>query len=669
MGGMQVPPHVAEGDVARAGGQRCVAQRSVAVGRDDHVEPPGERRQQAGDVRLRPSGLGERDEQQDPRSADHLTVQLYSGPMSVGQPAACRAAGVLAIVLFAWWATADGGYAPGAWYPGALLVLAALAGCVRPGSYRALSTPARWALAAFAGFTVWSFCSIAWADARGDAWDGANRTLLYLTVFALFAAVAWTAGEAAVGLGAFALVTAGVGAWEIARALAGDAQAVFFDGRLAAPIGYENASAALFLAAFWAALLIAARRQTPGIARGVLLAAAGLLLQLTILAQSRGSLIAGAVTLAVAVALVHDRAPLLLALSAVALAAAASLPALLSVYDGGAPGGEPDLVPVVVAMCLSAAALFATGLGLEAATRWVGAHARASRTRVVAAAAALVAATAGGLALAGGPAADSRFAAGPGSGRYDFWRVAALEFARNPVGGVGADNFAHDYVRDRDGREEPLYPHSLVLRAVAQTGVVGGALLALFLGAVVMSVRSAGDDVAVAALVVGAVWVSHGVDRLAVGDPGRRSAGDGRPGSGRRDGSRGAPPARPARRSRSRHWPARRRCPMRCRRCRRGRSTAPCAAGATTRPRRCAASSAHERSTPCPTSPTSSPACWPAAPATTSGHGRRSCRRWSATRAAGTCTSSSRCSTCGTAVAPPPFSAWSAPARSTPASP
>jgi O-Antigen ligase len=231
---------------------------------------------------------------------------------------------------------------------------------------------------------------------------------------------------------------------------------------------------------------------------------------------------------------VRDRAPLLLALSAVALTAGASLPALLSVYDGGAPGGEPDLVPVVVAMGLSAVALFAAGLGLEAATRWVGVHAR-----VVAAGAALVAATAGGLALAGGPVAaarsvaDSRFAAGPGSGRYDFWRVAALEFARNPVGGVGADNFAHDYVRDREGREEPLYPHSLVLRAVAQTGAVGGALLALFLGAVAMSVRAADDmsrPVVVAALVTGAVWLIHGsIDWLweipAVGAPAMAALG------------------------------------------------------------------------------------------------------------------------------------------------
>ena len=489
--------------------------------------------------------------------------------------------------------------------------------------------PSRWALAAFAGFTVWSFCSIAWADARGEAWDGANRTLLYLTVFALFASIAWTADEAAAGLAAFALATAAVGASEIVRALAGDAPAVFFDGRLAAPIGYENASAALFLGAFWAALLIAARRQTAGVARGVLLAAAGLLLQLTILAQSRGSLIAGAVTLAVAVALVRDRAPLLLALSGVALAAVASLPALLSVYDGGAPGLEPDLVPVVVAMGLAAAALFAWGLGLEAAARWVGAHAHASRTRVTAAAAVLIAPSGRRLALAGGPAAaargvaDSRFAAGPGSGRYDFWRVAALEFVRNPIGGVGADNFAHDYVRDRDGREEPLYPHSLVLRAVAQTGAVGAALLALFLGAVAMCLRRPTTSPPRGG---GGPRDRRGVaeprvDRLAVGDPGRRSARDGRPGAGRRGWAGGdlpaRPPWRPARGSLSRLRPAWRRCPMRCRRCRRGRSTPPCATGAATPPRRCAGSSARGRSTRCRTDPTSSQACWPVRPATT----------------------------------------------------
>ena len=418
------------------------------------------------------------------------------------------------------------------------------------------------------------------------------------------------------------------GRWEIARALAGDAQAVFFDGRLAAPIGYENASAALFLAAFWAALLIAARRQTPAIARGVLLAAAGLLLQLTILAQSRGSLIAGAVTLAVAVALVRDRAPLLLALAAVALAAAASLPALLSVYDGGAPGGEPDLAPV-------GGRHVPLGRGaVRRRPRPRGRHTMGGRAR-----ARVAHARAGGGRRAGGRYGRRARAAAPGraarpptrasrpvpvraattSGGWPRWSsratrsvASAPTTSRTTTSGIGTA------ARSR------CTPTASCSRAVAQTGVVGGALLALFFGAVVMSVRSAGEDVAVAALVVGAVWVSHGaIDWLweipAVGAPAMAALGLAA-GMGSRSaaGPTRAPIAYAA------LWPARRRCPTRCRRCRRGRSTAPCAAGAATRPRRCAASSAHERSTRCPTGPTSSPACWPAAPATTSGRGRRS---------------------------------------------
>jgi hypothetical protein len=431
---------------------------------------------------------------------------------------------MLAVALFAWWASADGGYAPGAWYPGALLLLVALAASVRLRMVRGLPRPARLALAALAAFTAWSFCSIAWADARGDAWDGANRTLLYLTVFALFAAVPWTVAEAAGGLGAFALATAGVGAWELARAAADDGAAVFVGGRLAAPVGYENASAALFLVAFWAALLVVVHRPAPRWARAIMLATAGILLQLTILAQSRGALVAGVVTLALAVALFADRRALVGALLAVAAVTAASLPTLLDVYE--AAPGPPDLGPVVLAVGVSAALLFAAGLAVERAERWT---ARVRPLRVMITATALVAGGAA-LAIAVGAPADSRFAVGLGSGRYDLWRVATLEFARHPIAGVGADNFAHDYVRERRRREEPLYPHSLALRAVAQLGAVGGALLALFLAAVVLAVRRLppGDvarrTVAVAALVAGAAWVVHGsIDWLwevpAVGAP------------------------------------------------------------------------------------------------------------------------------------------------------
>ena len=51
----------------------------------------------------------------------------------------------------------------------------------------AISAPVKVALAALAAYTALSFLSILWADVPGDAWEGANRTLLYLLVFALFA--------------------------------------------------------------------------------------------------------------------------------------------------------------------------------------------------------------------------------------------------------------------------------------------------------------------------------------------------------------------------------------------------------------------------------------------------------------------------------------------------
>jgi len=228
--------------------------------------------------------------------------------------------GLFVVTVVAWWAQAEGGYAPGAWYPGALLLLALLVVVVPPGHLRGLRPPARWSLPLFAAFTVWSFLSIAWAGAHGDAWDSANRTLLYLTVFVLFAGVRWTRAQAATFLAAFALTTAAAGAWEVIQAVAGGDAHAFVAGRLAGPIGYENATAALFGAAFWPALMLAAGQSTPRLARAVLLAAAGVLLDACILAQSRGSLISLTVALICAVALARERARLLLALAAVAAA-------------------------------------------------------------------------------------------------------------------------------------------------------------------------------------------------------------------------------------------------------------------------------------------------------------------------------------------------------------
>jgi len=107
----------------------------------------------------------------------------------------------------------------------------------------------------------------------------------------------------------------------------------------------------------------------------------------------------------------------------------------------------------------------------------------------------------------------SHFSIGLGSNRYDFWRVAVHEFRRQPLHGVGADNFANDYVRERRSSEEPLYPHSLALRIPAQFGVVG---CILFLGFVVAAglavTRGSGfaDGVARAGVAAAVYYGIHG---------------------------------------------------------------------------------------------------------------------------------------------------------------
>ncbi len=103
-----------------------------------------------------------------------------------------------------------------------------------------------------------------------------------------------------------------------------------------------------------------------------------------------------------------------------------------------------------------------------------------------------------------------------GSGRYDFWRVSLDAFAAHPIGGLGQDNFAEYYVARRRTSEEPAWTHSLELRLLTHTGLVGAALFAVFLvaaiAAALRSRRRAGLEAAVAgaALLPLVVWLIHG---------------------------------------------------------------------------------------------------------------------------------------------------------------
>jgi tetratricopeptide (TPR) repeat protein len=70
-----------------------------------------------------------------------------------------------------------------------------------------------------------------------------------------------------------------------------------------------------------------------------------------------------------------------------------------------------------------------------------------------------------------------------GTNRYDFWTVAWDNFEREPLRGVGMDNFQQDYLARGESREKPRFPHSLELAVLSETGLVGGALLVAALAA------------------------------------------------------------------------------------------------------------------------------------------------------------------------------------------
>lgn len=417
--------------------------------------------------------------------------------------------GFAAVAVLLFWTASDGGALATDSYPGGLFLLGLLAATAY-GYWGRLPRLPRASLAAIAllvAFTLWNFLSISWADDQGAAWDGANRCLLYLTVFALFAIPCWRAGAAALLLGLYVVGITVVGGFTLLEA-AGSASPLeyFIADRFSEPTSYHNANAALFTSAMFPAIFLSSRQEIPWPARGTMLASAGVLFQLGLMPQSRGWLIVAPLALIAYLIIVPERVRSLIVLLPLAAVAALTAPPILDVFDAAAVPGElgPALDSARDAMLTAAAILFATGaliglgdqqLGLSERAVKVGTRAGGALTAAGALAVAIVA-----IGVIGNPASwagdrwadfksgqfdqqseDSRLGQGLGSNRYDFWMVAMDEFRDSPLAGVGSENFAADYVRDRDSGEEPFHPHSLPLRILSQTGLVGACLFLAFL--------------------------------------------------------------------------------------------------------------------------------------------------------------------------------------------
>jgi hypothetical protein len=452
-----------------------------------------------------------------------------------------------AVVLLVVWATSQAGYPLTHWAPGGLILLALLAVALGAVPLRLADVPlaVKMALACLAAYTALSYFSILWASVPGDAWEGANRTLLYLVVFALFALWRGRGASAALLLSVWTLALIGLAAYVALRvdtATGKSFEALFAGERLSYPVGYPNATAAQWLMAFWPALLLARGAHLPSALRGVLAGGAVVLADVALLSQSRGSLYAMPVMLVLVFALVTQRLRTFATAMPVALGIGLTAPLLLRVGDRIQSNHSPYAALHTAVLAMFAAALVvclvvAAAAAVESRRVISPGLARGLRRGLtIVALATLLAIVGGGLAVAGNPltrvrhdwesfkggySADTtggnRLLSGLGSNRYDFYRVALDEFKNHPLLGIGADNFQQQYLAHGRSEETPRYPHSVELRTLVETGLLGALLAVVGLGAALSAgwrgMRGAdplGQTVAAAALAGFAYWTVHG---------------------------------------------------------------------------------------------------------------------------------------------------------------
>jgi len=413
---------------------------------------------------------------------------------------------VVVVLLASWAGEVNGGYYVSEWAPAALVLatlamITSAAGLFRtPGLQRSTL-----ALSLFAAYTAWTFASILWSANQGDAWLGAGQTLLYLLAFwlavsliSLRASRRWVLAASAIGPAVVAALTL--------TTLATRVDDLFEGNRLVGTVGYYNGEAAFLLVPFWVSVCLAGSRRVNPLLRGLILAGAVLSVDVAVLTQSRGAMVAMATSLPVFFLFSGQRLRGLFALAPVALALFITFPGLNAVYlaflnQESAPTALEGVLPTVW-LTAAGAGLYGLIWGLVD-RRW---RPPSSVTRViggvtlVSCIAVLVFGAVTFTERVGNPVTwgeqkweafqnndttgqdESRYLAASGSGRYTLWQVAWEDFAANPLLGVGTHNYEATYYQLRErSAGDVRQPHNLPLEVLAERGLVGGILFFGFL--------------------------------------------------------------------------------------------------------------------------------------------------------------------------------------------
>lgn len=370
------------------------------------------------------------------------------------------------------------------------------------------------ALAALALFLAWTALSLVWTESSERTFADVARILTYLGIFSLVLSskaprepqrLVSAVAAAIVFITLLALASRLHPAWipsadQTARFLVDSRE------RLSYPLNYWNALGALVGIGMPLLLQISAAARSVAV-RALAAAMLPPMVLVLFFTLSRGGIIAAVLGIALFIALTDDRAPKLVTLAiggagaAVLVGFAASHDALrhgLTDATAHSQGNHLLVIGIVVILVVALLqALLVAAIDAGRRPRWTRLSAGQSwATLATLAVAVVVIALAAGAPhrlsnavdefKGGGEAGrgTSRLGSFAGESRYALWKSAVHENATAPLVGTGSGTFQYWWNRDAAGTEAVRDAHSLYLQTLGELGIVGLAILAAFLFAV-----------------------------------------------------------------------------------------------------------------------------------------------------------------------------------------
>jgi hypothetical protein len=437
----------------------------------------------------------------------------------------------LALVAFA-----SGGYFPTAWTWAALVALVFIAAVLGLGVATRPSGLALLSLGGLAGFGVWTWLAIVWSEDPAATVLEGLRVLMYISVFTAILLVLRREGVPLLVAATLAAIFLASGYGLLTRLFperlgSFDPVAAY---RLEEPLTYWNAAGVFAAMGALLALGFAARAETVA-ARAMASATLPVFLATLYFTFSRGAWIAGAVGLAVAVAVDPGRLQLLF--TGLVLGIPSGLAVLLSSHedaltrlDAPVSAASHEGHRLALYILLLAVASGLAGAGLWLADRRVTPPRQARIAFGGAAALVLVIGLLGVFVHYGGPVElvrkgydsftttsnaptvnlNKRLFTFSGSYRAELWHTAWHDYKAHPVLGSGPGTYEWYWDEHRPIQHKVRDAHNLYLEVLAELGPLGLLLLIVALGTpLVAGFRARGQPLVPLALAAFVAFLVH----------------------------------------------------------------------------------------------------------------------------------------------------------------